>query len=210
MPLKANILQTAKFNTKAIYERQARYWDKIRDRSLYEKAWLDRFLHTLPSHGRLLDIGCGSGVSVSEYCINQGFDLVGIDYSKTMIELARQKFPKSRWHVQDMTAMEIDGSFDGIYSWDGFFHLSIKEQRLLIPKISEQLRSGGAILLTVGTNEGEVTGTVGGETVYHASLSPDEYEQLLRNNGFQDITFVPEDPTCNGRTVLMALNKEAI
>lgn len=197
-------IELAKRSTKEIYERQARYWDDVRPSSLHEKPWLDRFLYTLPKKGRLLDLGCGSGIPIAGYFLDKGHDLVGIDYSKTMIELARQHYPDADWYLQDMKNLKLNGQFDGIYSWDGFFHLSIAEQRDSIPKLCNLIKREGSMMLTVGTGEGEVTGTVGGETVYHASLAPNEYRELLQQNGFKEVNYVAEDPDCLGRSVLLA------
>jgi len=199
-----NEIEVARANTQEVYERQARRWDERRSRSLYEKSWLDKFANKLPPRGRLLDLGCGSGDPVARYFIDQGFELVGVDYSKTMIDLARERYPYASWFVQDIRTIEVHGLFDGIYSWDGFFHLSVEEQRSVIPDLVGRIASNGAMLLTVGTGEGEVLGTVGGETVYHASLSPDEYRSLLLDNGFNHVTYIAEDPTCQGRSVLLA------
>ena len=203
----ANSIEQARQATKGVYERQARYWDEVRPTLLYEKPWLDRFTANLPVGGRLLDLGCGSGVPVAGYFLDEGFSVVGADYAEPMIALARQRYPAADWHVQDINQLTITGQFDGIYSWDGFFHLSVTEQRAVLPDLCQRIKEGGAMLLTVGTGEGEVTGTVGGETVYHASLSPEEYDNLLRGNGFETITFVPEDDNCRGRSVLLATNR---
>ncbi|WP_422343212.1 class I SAM-dependent DNA methyltransferase [Parasphingorhabdus sp.] len=207
-----NQLETAKRSTKAIYERQARVWDEGRSTSLYEKPWLDRFLSFLPPKGRLLDLGCGSGIPVAGYFLGKGYDLVGVDYADTMIALARQRYPEAEWPnadwiVQDITQLSLEGQFDGIYSWDGFFHLSIAEQRDVLPKLAKLVKAQSAMMLTVGTGEGEVTGTVGGETVYHASLSPEEYKERLSQYGFENVTFVAEDSDSLGRSVLLASGK---
>lgn len=201
------MIEQAKRATQAIYERQARFWDEVRPASLYEKPWLDRFVRDLPPGGRLLDLGCGSGVPIAGHFLDQGFAVVGVDYAETMIALARQRYPAAEWHVGDIRDLEVMGQFNGIYSWDGFFHLTADEQRIAIPDLSHRVRPGGAILLTVGTGEGEVTGTVGGETVYHASLASEEYDRLFRQNGFAKVTFVAEDKNCRGRSVLLASGK---
>jgi SAM-dependent methyltransferase len=203
-------LRDAKRTTKDAYERQARYWDQSRDITLYEKPWLDRFLSTLPAVATILDLGCGSGIPVSGYFLEQGHTLVGVDYSPTMIELARGHFPDADWMVQDMSQLCLSRRFDGICSWDGFFHLSIEEQRELIPQLCKLTRLHGAILLTVGWGEGEVTGTVGGETVYHASLAAEEYKDLFRTHGFSEVSYVPEDIHCQGRSVLLASGKTGV
>lgn len=198
------ILRAAKIATKDVYQRQASYWHTKRPRTLYEKTWLDPYINLLPPNGRVLDLGCGTGEPVSRYFLEQGFDVLGIDYAPEMIDIAQSRFPQSHWQVGDIRHLPDIGLFDGIYSWDGFFHLSVSEQRAALPLLANRVKTGGAMLLTVGTGEGEVTGTVGGETVYHASLSPIEYERTLRACGFQTIVYKAEDPDCQGRSVLLA------
>lgn len=205
--MRARELDKAKADTRAVYERQARAWDRQRPRTLMESDWLDRFADGLPPGGRLLDLGCGAGEPIAAYFLERGFRVVGIDYAEPMIAMARERFPAGDWRVQDMRALAVEGGFDGVYSWDGFFHLSVDEQRRALPTFANLVRPGGAMLLTVGTSEGEVTGTVGGETVYHASLSTDEYRRCLGDLDFGAIEFVAEDPAIGGRSVLLASAK---
>lgn len=197
-------LQNAKASMKAVYQRHAELWHTQRSRALYEKPWLDRFIEVLSPNGRVLDLGCGTGDPIAGYFLDQGFDIVGIDYAASMIEIASAQFPKAQWQIGDIRTLPQIETFDGIYSWDSFFHLSIPEQRAILPQLSKLIRQDGALLLTVGPREGEVTGTIGGEAVYHASLSPSEYEQTLKACGFQSVTYKSEDPDCQGRSVLFA------
>jgi hypothetical protein len=62
-------------------------------------------------------------------------------------------------------------------------------------------------MLTVGTEEDEVVGQVGGEPVYHSSLAPAAYRKILHELGMQVIDFVFEDPDCDFATVLLAQKK---
>lgn len=211
MTKQRQVLQIARSATKGIYERHASDWHKNRSRQLYEQAWLNRFTENLPTKARLLDLGCGSGYPIADYFLRTGFELVGVDYAEPMIEIAKSLFPKSKspnasWVVADMRALSDIGMFDGIYSWDGFFHLSMIEQRALLKELAGRINPGGALLLTVGTGEGEVTGTIAGETIYHASLSPAEYHETLKALGFATIIYKAEDPQCMGRSVLLASN----
>ena len=202
-------LSAIRRDMQGVYERQAGVWHGRRMRDLNERKWLDPFLASLPPQPRVLDLGCGSGVPLGAYLLAQGCDVTGVDYSSAMIALARENVPSGHWQVQDMRTLDLEGDFDGIVSWDAFFHLSQNEQRELLPTLGAMVRDGGALLLTVGPGSGEVTGTVGGETVYHASLSPDEYRSGLKGLGFTDIKFVPEDPDVMGRSVLLATGKRA-
>lgn len=197
-------LLLARQQTQGVYDRHANDWHDARPESLYEKIWLDRFEERIGGTGHLLDLGCGSGKPLAGYFLNKGYHFTGIDYAPRMIDLAQKNFPDANWHVADMTALTIEGTFDGIYSWDGFFHLTCEQQTALLPKLCSMLKEGGALLLTVGYGHGEVLGTVAGEKVYHASLAPEEYEHILTENGCTDIIYKANDEACMGRSVLLA------
>ena len=192
--------------TQAVYQDRAHAYDKQRSRSGTEHVWLDRFAADLPQGGTICDLGCGSGEPVSAYLINKGFKLFGIDYAAAMIDLASFRFPDHLWQVQDMRTPLPQNEYDGIVSWDGFFHLAPEEQRKALPNFAKALRHGGNLLLTVGPLAGEVTGIVDGATVYHSSLAPEEYRRILTSEGFADIEFKAEDPDCGGHSVILAKN----
>ena len=187
-----------------VYQDNAARFDRERDKRLFEKGWLDRFAGMLPKGGRLCDLGCGSGRPVAEYLIGAGFDVTGVDFAETMIDLAKARFPTARWIVGDMRALNLGERFDGVLGWNSFFHLTAEEQRGVLPRMVAHLKTGGALLLSVGPGAGEAWGKVADEPVYHASLSPEEYEAILNRHGAEVVDFVPNDPECNGHTVLLA------
>lgn len=193
----------ARSQTKSVYERQANQFDKDRARDGREDHWLDLFIQTLPAHGSVLDLGCGTGEPISSWLISRGFAVTGIDYSEPMLSIARKRFPGSAWLLNDIRDLTVSGLFDGIISWHGSFHLTQDEQRKLIPKLSSLMKPAGTLLLTTGPSAGEATGTVGGETVYHASLDPEEYRDLLLAQGFSEIQHGDDDST-DGPVVLLA------
>lgn len=187
-----------------LYERHARGYDRDRDRSLQEKAWLDRFLgHVRPS-GTVLDIGCGMGEPIARYCLEAGFRVVGIDSSPSMIAMCRARFPDAEWLVADMRDLALDRRFDGLLAWDSFFHLSANDQRGMFARFARHARSGARLMFTSGTSEGEAIGTYRGDPLYHASLDTSEYQRLLAANGFSVQSYVANDPECSGHTVWLA------
>ena len=191
-------------STREVYERQAESYDAARSRAFFEARWLTAFGDALPRGGRVLDLGCGAGQPIAAWLIAEGFQLIGADFSEAMLALARARWPNGDWRVADMRALDFPDRFDGIVAWDSFFHLTPDEQRDCIPDLARHLAPGGRLLVTVGPKAGEVTGTVGGETVYHASLSPAEYAQWLEDAGLRMTAFVAEDPGCDLHTILMA------
>ncbi|NNF02822.1 MAG: class I SAM-dependent methyltransferase [Rhodothermales bacterium] len=195
--------------TQDIYERHAARFDAERPKRLHERQWLDRFLKLVRPGGRILDLGCGAGDPITTYLRSRGFDIVGADASRAMISIARERYPGGDWRRLDMRELELPERFDGVISWNAFFHLMPDEQREVLRRIVEHMNAAAAFLLTVGPEAGEVTGRVGGEVVYHASLAPDEYSGLLADMGIDVVEFVAEDPACDEQTVLLARKRTA-
>lgn len=200
-------LRQAYLNTKYIYEEKAKDWNSLRTQTLFEIAFLDRFISLVPDGAALLDLGCGTGIAISDYFMKAGFKITGLDYSESMIALAKLHYPDGKWLVQDVREIQLKERFDGVYSWHGFFHLSVPEQKEALPKIANLVKSGGSLMLTVGTAEGEVTGQVGGETVYHASLHPADYQERLKSLGFKRVEYLQENERGHGPYVIYAFEK---
>ena len=64
-------------------------------------------------------------------------------------------------------------------------------------------------MMTVGPEDGEVTGTVAGQKVYHSSLSTEEYIGILKENNLRVLEFKINDKDCQGFTVFIAQKDEA-
>ncbi|MFA3919639.1 class I SAM-dependent methyltransferase [Ruegeria hyattellae] len=190
--------------TQQVYERNADWFAHTRPRALVEKPWLDRFGALLPDRASILDLGCGSGEPIATYFLRLGHRVVGMDASNAMIRIARQRHPEGDWRLGDMRGLNLAERFDGIIGWTSFFHLTQAEQRDVLPGLARHLRTDGAMLLTVGPEAGEVAGKVGDDSVYHASLSPQEYTDILAEHGLQVVAFTPQDPECYGMTLLLA------
>jgi SAM-dependent methyltransferase len=187
-----------------LYERHARDFDRDRGRSLQEKAWLDRFIELLGSERTVLDIGCGMGEPIARYLLDRGCRVVGIDSSASMIAMCRDRFPESEWLVRDMRTFELRRRFDGILAWDSFFHLRDDDQRTMFPRFAAHARHGAALMFTAGHIAGEAIGCYLGEPLYHASLDPAEYEQLLVANAFSVQAYTAQDRDCGEHTVWLA------
>lgn len=190
--------------TRAVYDRQAEVYDKARSRSFFEARWLATFGDALPRGAKVLDLGCGAGEPIAAWLIGEGFRVTGADFSEGMLAIARARWPDGDWRVADMRNLDLDETFDGIVGWDSFFHLTPDEQRATIPRLAAHLAPEGRLMVTVGHKAGEVSGTVGAETVYHASLSPAEYARCLEDAGLAMTAFMAEDPRTDFHTVLMA------
>jgi len=195
----------ARVHVADLYEKNARVWDAERDRSLFERAWLDRFTKYLEPGATVLDLGCGAGEPIARHFLEAGFSVVGVDAAPSMIALCRERFPAAEWHVADMRALDLRRRFSGLLVWDSFFHLSTEDQPAMIPRFAAHASRGAPLLFTTGPARGETIGAYRGAPLYHASLAPAEYEALLAANGFSVLDFRSEDPACGAHTVWLAV-----
>lgn len=189
--------------TLAVYESSAATFDADRNKSLFERAWLDRFCALLPPNAHILDAGCGTGDPIARYLMFCGHRVTGIDAASAMIAQAQRKFPNGDWRVMDLRALAFDAPFDGVLGWNSFFHLTQDEQRVVLPRLADLTRPGGPLMVTIGEGDGTATGTVAGQTVYHASLDAAEYQSILSDNGCEVLDIVIRDQSCNGHSVLL-------
>ncbi len=185
------------------YDRHAAEYQQRRNRSLFEKRWLDRWLAHMPGR-RVLDLGCGPGVPIARYLADRRATVTGVDGSAAMIALFRENLPNFEGVDADMRGLDLGRRFDGILAWNSFFHLSAADQRGMFDVFARHAAPRAALMFTSGPSEGEAIGEVAGAPVFHASLSPEDYRAALAQAGFTVVDFVPEDPACNGHTIWLA------
>ena len=125
-----------------VYDKQAVVYDELRNQSLFERPWLDQFLQLLTKEEQayILDLGCGTGRPISQYFIEQGHHITGVDFSPNMLKIAQNSFPDQNWVAGDIRNISLKQKYDGIISWNGFFHLTQVEQRHALPVIIDHLK----------------------------------------------------------------------
>lgn len=187
-----------------LYDRNASTWDRLRGNRLTERKWIERFRSLLQPSATVLDLGCGSGQPVARYLIESGLAIVGVDSSEHMIALCTERFPNQQWLEADMRTLGLDQTFAGILAWNSFFHLKPDDQRRMFTIFQQHASPGALLMFTSGTALGEALGEFQGETLYHASLDPQEYTAQLHDHGFEVLDHIVEDPDCGGLTVWMA------
>ncbi len=69
---------------------------------------------------------------------------------------------------------------------------------------AQHLKPNGVLIFTTGAEHGEAWGINGGENLFHASLSTDEYDNLLKKYQFKVLNHTVNDPACGHATVWMA------
>jgi len=96
----------------------ADYYDEL-SRKPFDRELLAKFASLIPRHGpcRIADIGCGPG-HVARYLASLGLDVMGVDISQSMIEVARRLNPGLSFERCDMFSLPFgDPSFAGNHSF---------------------------------------------------------------------------------------------
>lgn len=183
--------------------------DYVRDRVFFigEDRFLEPIATALPVGAAVLDLGCGGGVPIAEFFIERGFDVTGVDAVPAMIAVCRTRFPATNFVLADMRKLALDRRFQAIVAWDSFFHLPPADQRSMFPILHHHAAPGGFLLFTSGPAASEAIGDLYGHALYHASLDEAEYRRLLMENGFEVISYSPEDPDCGCHTVWLARHR---
>ena len=143
-------------------------------------------IRRLPLEGRLLDLGCGSGVP-STKVLAERFDVVGVDFSTAQVEKARVNVPAAEFLVADLTEVEFpDGSFDAVTAFYALDHVPREQHPALFSRASRWLFPGGLFLASFGlADEADWTGEWLGVPSYFSSHAPDVTRRLLTAAGFE-------------------------
>jgi len=98
------------------------HYDRPRGRC-YHTHISTHVMDALPKGGRLLDIGCGTGLFVEKY-VKKGGTAVGIDISRNMIKKARVRCPGSLFTLGTGDGLPFcSDSFDAVSSLLVFTYL---------------------------------------------------------------------------------------
>ena len=143
----------------ASYESFARVYDMFMDNIPYEE-WCE-YLHMLLKQygvedGLVLELGCGTG-SMTELLAQQGYDMIGVDNSMEMLEIAMEKKVESGHDIlyllQDMREFELYGTVKAVVSvCDSMNYITEEEDLLEVFKlVNNYLDPKGVFIFDLNT-----------------------------------------------------------
>lgn len=164
------------------YEAAASKFMWLRERSSIGVAMVRTWARSLPRGGAILDLGCGTGVPISEALSNQGFAVYGIDASPTLAAAFRCRLPQAHLACEAIEhSCFFDRTFDGVIAVGLMFLLPAEVQRATIHKIGRALNAGGRFLFTSPSQKCAWTDVLTGRQSH--SLGAEEYRAVLSDAG---------------------------
>lgn len=116
-----------------------------------------------PRNAAVLELGCGNGRD-AKAILKHTRDYIGIDTSDKMISIAKEKVPDGTFLVADASTHVLSGTYDIVFAFALFRHLSLEEITVVLKKVAATLKPGGIF--------------------YISSMLGASYKKVARNDAF--------------------------
>ncbi|MGW1953948.1 class I SAM-dependent methyltransferase [Streptomyces sp. NPDC001920] len=161
-------------------------------------AWL---AGRLAPGSRVLDVGSGTGRPTAGTLAAAGHDVLGIDASPVMVDLATRQVPDAAFRHADIAEVPLDeGSFDAVCVYFSLLQMSRPAQEALVRRLARALRPGGSMVVaTVPVDAEDVEVVFMGQAVRATSFAADDFTGMLGRAGLtvlsaRDVLFTPDHP----------------
>lgn len=184
-------------------------WDPVWEKVFQEKEWgkypgesLIRFVARNFYQGdrkniRLLEVGCGPGANIW-YMAREGFDVYGIDGSKTAIERGKRRIQEEGLtaHLQIGDIMSLpyeDDFFDAVIDVECLCCNSLKDTEEIFQQIVRILKRKGLFYSRTFTHEmyignsHEIVGDLEYNTISDGPLMGEGFVRLIDRNGIENL-----------------------
>ena len=149
-------LSTLPTDPRTLYDQTATHWARHQPSSLSDYTARPQVMALCePVAGkRVLDLGCGEGYCSRMLRQRGALEVVGLDLSEGMIELARQAERAQPWGIRydtaDAATVDLgDARFDLVVAVFLFNYLSVEQMRQTMANVHRMLRPGGHFVFAV-------------------------------------------------------------
>lgn len=132
------------------------YIDYFNSKDLHGKVQfqkeIDVLVENLENGSKILDVGAAIGdypKYLTESC-NKNFEVIGVDSSENMINVAMKKAPQANFQVMDMRSLDFsDNSFNAIICLATLIHVDDDTAIKILEKFDSMLKDNGLIIINV-------------------------------------------------------------
>lgn len=166
-------------------------YDQIADRYAEKRdqassvPYLEWLNDKLGANSLILDLGCGAGLPIDRWLIDQGHRVIGLDISAEMLILARQNVPQGHYELSDMADLTVgEYSVDAVVCFFAMFHIDRSRHRQLLRSLHSYLMPSGFLLITTGRTDWE-----GEEDFLGAQIAWSHFDQATNRALIEDAGF---------------------
>jgi cyclopropane fatty-acyl-phospholipid synthase-like methyltransferase len=179
------LIETQNDGNRKAYNSIAEQWSEAREEQDISEVVVE-FAGKIKRGGKILDIGCGTGYPIAKYFSDNGFMVTGIDISEKLLQRAIDRNIKNaEFQLCDFFNFKPVEKYDGIIAFDSFFHFEKEKQDKIYAMVSGWMEKGSRILFTHGNRDGEISGTMFGETFYYSALETEHVHTLLKESNIE-------------------------
>ena len=172
------------------YDRIAKRYTEARNQFINNR-YLERLDRLLKPGSMILDLGCGAGKPIDRFFIDRGHKVIGVDFSKKQIKLAKRNVHQAKYVVKDITDLQKEEyQVDAVVSFYTIIHILRDTHEGLFEKISSFLPKGGLALVTMGSSEWDgIDYFFGfpGLKLYWSHYGPEKNREIIEKAGFEVI-----------------------
>jgi ubiquinone/menaquinone biosynthesis C-methylase UbiE len=179
-------------------EKTIEHYDKLADEffyrnsvTMYAKEY-DIFFNLLSEDSLIVEIGCGIGRDAVR--LAGKYKYIGIDGSKSMLEIAKKNNPQAEFEVKDFYNLDFPNkTFDGFWAAASLLHVPKSEIVDVLKGIKRIIKDGGigfiSLKLKDSFDEGVIKENKKGIPTerYFAFYEEGEFNHFLEETGFKVI-----------------------
>jgi len=157
----------------------------------YNHFWPEeyKFYKSIISGNKIIDLGCGTGRD-AEVFVKDNFDYLGIDSSKEMLKIAKERVAGGRFELMDLRSIHLPlESFDGFWASASLLHFPKKEVPTILKSFHNLLKNNGVGFISLKEKRGMDEGVIKEEKCegierYFSFFTEEEMDNFLKNAGF--------------------------
>jgi ubiquinone/menaquinone biosynthesis C-methylase UbiE len=183
-------------------------YNKPLDKKLY-----DLFFERVVNKGQVLEIGCGPG-EIANYLKMKGVDIIGIDLSDKMVEIAKSLNPFIVFRVGDIFDLKFENnSIAGIVAPYLIVNFTLEDVLNAFSEMNRVLMPHGQLLLSFHSGDEELVIDdffEKGNSIPYTFFNPDKIVETLEKTGFRIIEYInrmPYEGEVTKRTYIFAEKK---
>jgi trans-aconitate methyltransferase len=127
------------------------YYDLFKDEKGYVNT-VNKLVSLFKKHNvkSILDIGCGTG-KIDKLLKDKGYEIIGIDNSKEMIEHAQRNYPGITFKQMDAETFKLNMKFDAIIALDSVLTFLTKDDAFekAIKNIVSHMKQGSILFFDI-------------------------------------------------------------